>query len=73
MLILTRKTGGKSSCDLVQHVGECSAAEGMLDSWVICSLRAKALDLLISLLFPSDSKSEAINLERQKKEVGRLV
>lgn len=38
-----------------------------------CSLTAKALELLISLLFASDSKSEAINSKRQKKEVGKQV
>lgn len=73
MLVLRRKTGGKSSCSLVQRVGECGIAETALGSWLLCSLTAKALELLISLLFASDSKSEAINSERQKKEVGRQV
>lgn len=40
---------------------------------VLCSLTAKALELLISPLFASDSKSEAVNSERQKKEVVRQV
>lgn len=57
----------------MQHVGECGIAETVLGSWVLCSLTAKALELLISLLFASDSKSQAINSERQKKEVGRQV
>lgn len=73
MLVLRRKTGGESSCHLVQRVGECGIAETVLGSWVLCSLMAKALELLISLLFASDSESEAINSERQKKEVGRQV
>lgn len=73
MLVLRRKTGGKSSCSLVQRVGECGIAETVLGSWLLCSLTAKALELLISLLFASDSKSEAINSEKQKKEVGRQV
>lgn len=72
MLILRRKTGGKSSFNLVQLVGECSIAETVLGSWVPCSVTEKALQLLISLLFASDSASEAINPERQK-EVGRRV
>ena len=70
MLVLRRKTCGKSSGNLVQHVGECGIAETVLGCWVLCSLTAKALELLISPLFASDSESEAINSERQKKEVG---
>lgn len=69
MLILRRKTGGKNSCNLVQHVG----AETVLGSWVVCSVTEKILQLLISLLFASDSASEAINPERQQKELGRQV
>lgn len=73
MIILRRKTGGKSSCNLVQQVGECGIAETVLGSWVLCFITEKALQLLISPLFDSDSASEAINPERQKKEVGRQV
>lgn len=57
----------------MQRVGECGIGETVLDSCVLCSLTAKVLELLISLLFASDSKSEAIKSERQKKEVGRQV
>lgn len=73
MLSLRRKTGGKSGCNLVQPVGKCSIAETVLGNWVVCSVTEKVLQLLISLLFASDSASEAINPGRQKMDVGRQV